>query len=199
MDNEVEVMQVVRVPPSGKLVVQINGQRYKNLSEITSSTLKQRLITAIGELIVFVDGYDVLVDAGVAPPAGAGSPESSQPPSIEARREAFKASQTQQPSNDLSSSNVVNVPEEPITASPSAAEPADQGPELDIVGQIDTLLQKYVAADPSLAGRTIHLAQDPTGGLQIRVDNQVYSDPSEMDENAVRLAIKAALEEWNSN
>lgn len=199
MENEVEVMQVIRVPPSGKLVVQINGQRYDNLSEITSETLKQRLIAAIGELIVFVDGYDVLVDAGVAPPPAISSPESSQPSSIEARREAFKAAQTQNLSNNLSSSDAIIVPTEPITAGTSAAEPADQSPELDIVGQIDTLLQKHVAADPSLAGRSIHLAKDPTGRLQIRVDSHVYSDPSDVEENAIRLAIKAALEEWNRN
>ena len=199
MENEVEVMQVVRVPPSGKLVVQINGQRYGNLSEITSGTQKQRLIAAIGELIVFVDGYDVLVDAGVAPPLSTSFPESSQPSSIEARREAFKAARTPHLSNDMSSNDAINVPTEPITAGSSAAESADQSPELDIVGQIDTLLQKHVALDPSLAGRSIHLAQDPTGGLQIRVDNHIYSDPGEVEENAIRLAIKAALEEWNSN
>jgi hypothetical protein len=199
MENEVEVMQVIRVPPSGKLVVQINGQRYDKLSEITSSTLKQRLITAIGELIVFVDGYDVLVDAGVAPPPVASSSESSQPSSIKARRAAFEASQTQNLSNNLSSRESIVAPTEPIIAGTSTAEPADQSLELDIVGQIDILLQKYVAADPSLAGRSIHLAQDPNGGLQIRVDNQVYSDPGEVNENSIRLAIKGALEEWNSS
>jgi len=199
METEVEVMQVIRVPPSGKLVVQINGQRYDNLSEITSETLKQRLIAAIGELIVFVDGYDVLVDAGVAPPPAISSPESSQPSSIEARRESFKAAQTQNLSNNLSSNDATIVPKEPITAGTSATEPADQSLELDIVGQIDTLLQKHVSADPSLAGRSIHLAKDPTGSLQIRVDSHVYSDPSDVEENAIRLAIKAALEEWNRN
>jgi hypothetical protein len=199
MENEVEVMQVIRVPPSGKLVVQINGQRYANLSEITSLTLKQRLITAIGELIVFVDGYDVLVEAGVAPPPVASSPESSQPSSIKARRAAFKAAQTQNLSNNLSSRDTIMAPTEPITAETSVVEPVDQSLELDIVGQIDILLQKHVAADPSLAGRSIHLAQDPNGGLQIRVDNRIYSDPGEVNEISIRLAIKAALEEWNSN
>ncbi len=199
METEVEVMQVIRVPPAGRLVVQINGQRYDNLSEITSETLKQRLIAAIGELIVFVDGYDVLVDAGVAPPPVPSSPESSQTSSIEARREVFKSTQTQQLSNDVRSSDVSNVSTGPIAAGFATAEHTDQSPELDIVGQIDTLLQKHVAADPSLAGRSIHLAKDPTGRLQIRVDSHVYSDPSDVEENAIRLAIKAALEEWNRN
>ena len=39
MDNEIEVMRVIRVPPMGKLVVEVNGKRYEQLGDVSNAAL----------------------------------------------------------------------------------------------------------------------------------------------------------------
>ena len=51
MRRELEVMRVLRVPPLGKLVVEVDNVRYENLAEITDEKAKRVLLAAIGELI----------------------------------------------------------------------------------------------------------------------------------------------------
>ena len=78
MQNPVVVMRVLRMPPMGKLVVEVNKNRYEKWDEITDENVQRLLLAAIGELIVFADGYENLVAAGVAPPIVATSDESEQ-------------------------------------------------------------------------------------------------------------------------
>ena len=97
MDNEIEVMRILRIPPIGKLGVEVNGHRFERLADIPNAAARQRLMTAIGELIVFTDGYKTLVDAGVAPPLQAEKTTTTRnqdkaSPEVEAQRAAFLAS-----------------------------------------------------------------------------------------------------------
>ncbi|MCB8968108.1 MAG: hypothetical protein R3E31_23810 [Chloroflexota bacterium] len=203
MRNEIEMMRVLRVPPMGKLVIEVGGNRIETLAEISNPKVKQRLLAAIGELIVVAGGYQELVNAGVAAPLAvsqqaAGGGEETAVSSVtdeqrdrflrqlEAQRDAMKGSSKSAPT---------------LTPSPSASLTA-HAPEvtnqLSIVEQIDAMLQKYVAADPELASRSIHLKQNPAGGLRINVDGQYYERPREIDDPKIQIAIKQALKEWES-
>jgi hypothetical protein len=213
MRNPIEVMRVLRVPPLGKLVVEVNGQRYENLSEITEDNLRHRLLAAVGELIVFAGDYKTLVDAGVAPPlAPPGgpltpameqiSPTPAQPTlekqqatflaSLEAQREATKATASAKPRF-----SILRNSQPPLEAKMAGA--SDSAGGLNIVDQIDAILQKHIAADPALAGRSIHLVQDPAGGLRIEVDGHFYQRPREIEEDEIQQVIKQALKEWESS
>ena len=68
MENILEVMRIKRIPPMGKLVIEVGNQRFDRISQIQDEVIKQLVVAAIGELIVFADGYQTLADAGVAPP-----------------------------------------------------------------------------------------------------------------------------------
>jgi hypothetical protein len=68
MRQELEVMRVFRVPPLGKLEIELNGKRYQRLEDIADEAAKRRLLTAVGELVSLVGSYDRLVEFGVAPP-----------------------------------------------------------------------------------------------------------------------------------
>jgi hypothetical protein len=65
------------------------------------------------------------------------------------------------------------------------------------VEHIDAVLQKYVAADPQLVDRDIHLKQSGEG-LRIVIDNHIYERPADIPEKNIQLAIKMALKEWES-
>ncbi len=46
----------------GKLVVEVNKKRYEAMDAVEDESVKRLLMAAIGELIVFTDGYETLVE-----------------------------------------------------------------------------------------------------------------------------------------
>lgn len=187
MRKEIDLMHVLRVPPLGKVVVEIGSNRYLNLDEIPEADARRRVLAAIGDLVVFAGGYQRLVDADVAPPLAAA-----------ARTPAPSLPQTR----DLASPppSVAPVAQPPV----SAPKPTNTGPLIaaatptmtNIAAQIDEILQRQIAEDPVLAKRTIHLKQSSSGGLIIEVDDRSYKRPNEIEDKDVREAIKRALKEW---
>lgn len=187
MRKEIEVMRVLRVPPLGKAVVDLGGNRYMNLAEIPEPEVKRRILAAIGDLLVFAGGYQRLVDADVAPPLVPSTPPPtpvmvqtrdltpSTPPAVE--KEAAPAPRP------------INTGTGPLTETASST-------MVSIASQIDEILQQYIGKDPALAGRSIHLKQASSGGLIIVVDGQAFKRPNEIEEKAVRDVIKYALKEW---
>lgn len=203
MDNEIEVMRVIRVPPMGKLVVEVNGHRFERLADIPNAPLRQRLMAAVGELISFADGYKTLVDAGVAPPLAPAPSRSQQDqekvsPELEARRAAFLSSLERERDAMAAQADLTPEPSHIISAAVKD-EPPVSVQTGGIVDQIDNILQKHIRAEPKLEGRSIHLEQAPAGGLRIKVDNQVYQRPAEIKEKEIQLVIKMALKEWEAS
>lgn len=201
MRDEIEVMRVVRVPPMGKLVVQAGNERLESLLETKNEKIKHRLLAAIGELVAFSGGYQVLVDAGVAPPLAAepAPPEATIEETLNQEQAAFldqlerelKANSTAGvvvDANQLGDVEVENLVSEP--------EPAE--PQLNLVAEIDAILQKHVDANPDLARHSIHLEQPPGDLLRIRVDGKQYEHPNDIEDGNVRQALKQALKEWES-
>ncbi len=200
MDNVLEVMRIKRLPPMGKLVIEVGNQQFDRLSQIQDPVIKQLVVAAVGELVVFADGYQTLADAGVAPPLinHESGGESNQEPSISEREASFHAALEEQRlaalagDMDLSGSN-------PDRASNSTTiDPAQLEDDLDIAGQVDVFLQNQINKDPDLRGRSIHIVGDSSGGLNITVDGVSYSKPTEIAETSVKSAIQLALREWDT-
>ncbi len=182
MQNEIEIMRVLRVPPMGKLVVEVKGNRYEAISELQNPKNRQLLLAAVGELITFAGGYQALVDAGVAAPT-------SPPPqkSLEEQRAEFLAS-------------MENSPQPPTTNRPAKRKvtAVSEPKEVPVVEQIDAILQKQLASNPSLSQHRVHLIGDPNGGIKIDVDGKIYGRPKEIENKEIQLVIKQALKEWES-
>ncbi len=194
MDNEIEVMRVIRVPPRGELVVQVGDRRFKRITEIHDEALGRFLLAAVGELVVFANGYSTLVAAGVAPPLARGPARSDSSAtyaeSVEERQATFIAALEEQRDLELVAAAVVTKEPPP---SPELLEP------LSIVEQINPLVQKHIEADPELKGHVVVLENEPAGGLLIRVDGRVYDRPEKIENIRIRKAIAAALREWDES
>ena len=198
MRRELEVMRVWRVPPLGKLEVEVDGQRYQNLSEITDEKTRRVLLAAIGEMINFAGNYQVLVDAGVAP---ALSQVKVDPPleqqqaeflaRLEQERDVLKG--TPPPKPPLAVLGGVKLSEEAL-----AAQMAARKRPLSVAEQIDEILQKHVAAVPELAERSVHLTQNPAGGILIEVDGKNFGKPADIPEPVIQELIKRAVKEWDA-
>ena len=199
MRRELEVMRIWRVPPLGKLEVEVENRRYQNLSEITDEKARRVILAAIGELIDFAGGYQVLADAGVAPPVG--GPAKEEPPleqqqaaflaRLEQQRDALKAAPPPKP--PLAVLGGVKLTEDTLMAQ----EEVRKRP-LSVAEQIDEILQKHVAADPEMAERSVHLVQNPAGGISIEVDGKRFGKPADIPEPAIQELIKRAVKEWDA-
>ncbi len=203
MRQEIEIMRVLRVPPLGKLVVEVSGQRFQALAEVKHAKAEQRLLAAIGELITFAGGYQVLVDAGVAPPAQPA--KSAPPPPEEAASEAEKLTQRQarflsQLEAQRDALRRQQPPPQPtiLTSPTPAAIPPRLASGATMADQIDAILQKHLAEDPEMAARTIRVRENPAGGLRIEIDGHFYDRPREIPELAIQRLIKKALQEWEA-
>lgn len=183
MQNEIEIMRVLRVPPMGKLVVEVKGNRYEAISELQNPKNRQLLLAAVGELITFAGGYQELIDAGVAAPT---LPPQTQKSLEEQRAEFLTSIETsQQPTT-------VNRPaKRKVTA-------VNEPKEVPVVEQIDAILQKQLASHPSLSQHRVQLIGDPNGGIKIDVDGKIYGRPKEIENKEIQLVIKQALKEWES-
>jgi hypothetical protein len=195
MRRDLEVMRVLRVPPLGKLVVEVNGQRYESLAEINDDKVRRILLAAIGELIDFAGRYDALVEAGVASPQGG----TGQLPSLEQQQEEFLARLEAEREAVLQAqaakSSYRALSEEQIGWTGLPEPPNKQ--DLSVAEQIDLILQKHLLADSEMAKRSIHLVEESVGEIGIEVDGRVYQKPSDIPEPSVQELIKRAVKEWD--
>ena len=200
MNKEINVMQVLRTPPLGKLEVVVSGKRYKSIADMSDGNLKRLILAAVGELVSFSGGYQQLVDAGFAPSLMDAPATAKQTPpqtreqaaflaSLEAETQALREAPPPSPKPSLLNS---------MRSKPKPAPALVEQEAPSIVMQIDAILQKYVQSTPSIADRTIHLEHDSEGGIQIKVDGETYRKPAEIGDPAIQICIKNALKEWNS-
>lgn len=176
MKKEIEVMRVLRQPPLGKLTVEVNQKRVAQLGEISEKTIRHLLLAAIGELIDFAGGYQVLVDAGVAPPLTV-------------------AANTMSVAPPLPPTVPTAVPPRPparITAVPTPN-------TLNIVDEINTILQQKLADDPKLNGRSLKISRAIAGDLRIEADGKSYQRPEELTDEKLKELLRQALAEWEKS
>lgn len=210
MQTEIEVMRVLRVPPLGKLVVQIGNRRHEKLEELPAGAMQQRVMAAIGELIVFAGGYQALVDAGLAPAissitadaaANAAANAGSMADALLAERQAAFLNSLEQKKEETGTPTLPPTPHPrrfPLlgrTAPPPP--PTATTPAMDIAAQINTILQRHLEATPQLAGRRVRLVSGAAGTLQIDVDGRYYENPGQIPDRDVQALIKRALHEWD--
>ena len=216
MDKSIEIMRVLRVPPLGKLVVEVGGKTYTQWSELPEGRARQLVLTAIGELVAFEGGYQKLVDAGVAPPiappAPVGRTEEPLTPAQAAFLESLRGTDKPAPDDPELLVRQLAAQEAPPTAAPSpvpapapvappAAVPPPPPPPTppptaeDPIAQLNQILQKHVATAPELAGQLI-LLEERGGGVQLNVNGTYYAKPSEVPNPLIRLLVKTARQEW---
>jgi len=196
MEREIEVMCIIRVPPRGKLVVQIGDDRYKTLAEVPQAAMQQRILAAIGELITFVDGYQKLVDAGLAPPAA--------PPPARSRKATGELNQQQAEflrSLERGEFTPAESPSPPglLRRPARSAPPPELSKQANIAAQINAILDRLLAENPQFAGKNIKLHAPDGASLQIEVDGRFYQNPNQIDDQAARAIIKRALQEWDKS
>lgn len=200
MKKELQVMNIFRLPPLGKIAIEIGQNRYEAFADIEDPKAQRIIMAAIGELIDFVGGYDVLAKDGFAPML---QHVQKQEQPLEAQQAAFLAN-LEAERDAMKEQNIGRSGSILGGIRPSLPSDHDQLIEqqtkrkLTIVEQIDQIIQGYLQQIPELADRSVHLQQNPLGGLRIRVDDTYYERPGDVEDKRIRLLIKKALKDWES-
>jgi hypothetical protein len=90
----------------------------------------------------------------------------------------------------------VNVPALPLSQVKPVVTPLPAPPTpRSIVQQVDDILQEKLAAQPAPAP-TIHLMEDPRGGVFVWVNSDKFQGIESVTDPAVRMIIRSAVVEW---
>jgi hypothetical protein len=157
---------------SGGWLVEVEGQRYRRLSEIHDDRAATKIMSAIAGLKVF---------AGIEP-AAAAQPAPGPPPAQPAP--ATPADAPPVPSGLA------------VQRARHATFPAPEG---SIIAQIETILQRELERTPDLADRNIHMGTTPEGGLLIEIDHNFYKTPDEIPDQRIRGLVMLAVRAWEKS
>jgi hypothetical protein len=213
----VELLRLLREPQSGQLMIEIAGQRYTRLAEITDKEIGQYVLKLAAQMLAFTNGM-VATEAGIkpisvpkvgtapvppvisAPPVKSPSPASPPPPaSLPPVLPPRPAPVAPMPVRPL-------VPEAPPPAprrglfgrvKSSADEPMLT--PLNLADQINQIAQAKLALSPLAATTRLEIVSDPTGGIQIRVNGIPYSSPDDILQPDIRTLIKDSIKQWEKS
>ncbi len=207
----VELLRLLRNPQSGQLIVEVAGQHYAKLADITDKKIGQYVLQLAAHLLAFTNGV-IVTDAGmksiytpkvtqtprpIAPPqkvqsgASGPAPVPKAPPEVEA---AFLASlHAQSPQPEPKPQNLGFFKRsKPETPPPSV-------PTLNLAEEINDIVQTRLRYSPLTNITLIEITSDPGGGIRIQVNDEFYSSPDDVIDQDARELIKASIKEWEQS
>ncbi|MCR4407299.1 MAG: hypothetical protein NUW24_10315 [Anaerolineae bacterium] len=205
-----EVMRVLRDESSGALVVEVEGQRYRRLTEIRDGRVGRRVLWAIADLLRFAEEVPLETVARtmsaaatpspapqpevapIAPPTPASEVSVKAPPEVEEEflrrlKEGELAAEEREPSKPAGGGFRRRK-----AAKPSSKPAAPR----TFVDEIEDILQEFIRESVVPVDKPAHVHTGPDGALEIDVDGRIYERPDDVPDPIVRGLIKAAVEEW---
>ncbi len=198
------VMRLLR-DQEGRLVVEVEGQRYRHLTEIRDGGVGRQVVAIIQDLIAFA-GPAVAVRPGAQQvasrtptPGGSAEPpaagEGTAPADPEAaaaflRELARQGSPPPKRSRPLLSMDPVPFRRQDMRLWERP------GIRLNLAEEIEAILQRRLLAEPALQDRQVHVTQAPDGTLRIQVDTAFYASPTEVPDPLIRRVLQEAIREW---
>jgi len=213
--GEREIMRVLRDEDTGAIIVEVEGNRYRRLTEIQDGRIGNQILEAIADLIKFTGG----IVRGQWAPASATPvvPTREMPPQPQVVEPASpaRAVAAEPPGSDEEEAFLQRLREGDLQVSqtpPKEAQPGIMGyftrrrtPQAAAEGiraggtfidEIEEILQRMISTAPTPLGQEVHVGTSPEGGLQIQVGTQYFSSADEVPDPTIRGLIKAAVKEW---
>ncbi len=195
--DAIEVFRIYRDLADGALIVEVHGQRYRSLSEITDAQVGRRFLGNVKALAHFARLGDVEIPdewgAESAPPPRGESTAFSQP-----ERQSYSVPPPPPPTS------AARPPESPSLLGGlfgRGAKPTEPEEEIDVrpmAEQIEELLQHRLTASPDLRHRSIHVRSAVDGGVRIEVDGRYYDGVGDVEDEDVREFIQSIIREWEA-
>ena len=177
---------------TGPLELEIKGRAYRRIKDIEDGNLRRAILLAASDLVMF---------AGIAPPAPAREPQPSGVPSSAATRQYAPAKELAEHAL-LAQLEQANLGAEPpkgwiasLTRTLGPRRPSAEPGRL-FVEEIETILQRRLKE----AGVTVevHLRTDGQGIVRVEVDGILYDSPGDVPDMTIRELIRASVGEWEA-
>lgn len=220
----VELLRLLRHPQSGQLIVEIAGQRFAKLADITDKEMGQYILKLAGHLLAFTTGM-IVTEAGVkalpAPKVGetpqpliTPTPVSQLPDPLTGRPRSQPAPKAPayvpQPAPELEAEFLNSLKAKPAVPE---AQPPRRGlfgrskpaqneplvPALNLAGQINDIAHKLLARSPLAATTKLEITSDFSGGIRINVNGHYYASPDEIPHPEVQELIKESIRQWEKS
>ncbi len=191
-----EVMTIYRDVAEGGLVVQVGSSIYRHPLVNADPEFRKRMIGTLREL----DSAprDTRPQPSTTPERAAPPPapvEAAPTPPVIATSEMPPMPPGALP-GDLPKFRMPDKPEQPKRG--RRRPPSEPIPEINIAEAIEAFLQYKLSSNSQFAGRSIHVKPALDAGLAIEVDGRTFEAVSDVDDEAVRGFLQAAIEEWQS-
>jgi hypothetical protein len=211
----VELLRMLRDARSGQLIVEIGGQRYSKLADITSKEIGQYILKLAAHLLAFTNGVilteagmkslpvskvgdlpEPIVDTPAPPPVVKTSPPPAEPqpapakapPEVEASFLASLRSSSLTQASPSTRGGLLGLGRTP--------QPAPTLPPLNLAEEINDIVQARLGYSPLAGSHQVEISSDLNGGIRFKVDGQYYGSLDEIPESAIKDLIKASIKEW---
>jgi len=168
-------LRIGHAPAGGALVIEMDGRRYRRLSDLPSEESGRQVLAMIGELTAFAQGLGV--------PAQTSQPATPAPD--EFLKQLSAAASAPAPLKSYSLLESLRTP---------TPKPAPM--PIGIAGQVEQILQQQLADNPTLRGWSIHIVTAPDGSLQVQVEGQSLHWPDSVPDGPVRDVVQKAIRAW---
>ncbi len=216
-----ELLRLLRDPQSGQMLVQVSGQRYQKLADITDKGVGQFILKVAAHLLAFTNGM-IVTDSGVMslhnPKVGQTPKPVAAPIRIaSASSNSSGAAASIRPAADLSvpkpsseaallNSLAVPPPQSESTLQPLSlfgrvkpTPPPAALPALNLAQEINEIVQTRLKYMPLGQTSKVEVLSGPDGGIKINVNGRFYSSPDEVPDLEVKALIKESIKQWETS
>jgi hypothetical protein len=211
------VLRLLRDRVTGALIVEVEEQRYRKLSEIKDGRIGRQVLQAAADLVRFTEvlqprersatrqpippapsklALKVAPSLEKEPPV----PRTPAPPSVEKEFLESLSDQGQLEEEDTGLSlSPIEFFRRGFASRRAARLEGGTSAPLSFVEEIEGILQRFVRTYPSFVGKEVHVGTGPGGGIRIQVESEFYDTPDDIPDPEIRGIIKAAIQEWEKS
>ena len=191
-----EVLRVLRDNLTGRVVIELGGQRYSSLDDVLDPDLRRALQLTLTDLAAFQG------DLSAGEPARPSQPMPAVQPPPERVEQAAPARPSNPPAPRGMSYEAQSLPRpsmNPFKQMAVLREMSKNPPPatMTITEQIDAVLQEHIRGT-ALVERGIHMRPGPRGDAVFYLDGTSYTGVEELPDEAVRVVVRAAIAEWEA-
>ena len=195
-----EVMRVLRDNLTGRILIELGGQRYATPGEVQDADLRQALQTILADLKVFQTGGASDPIGTMQPPADGSATDTALLP--ENASMALPPRAASAPASRATTNEPPPLPKPTMNPFKQMAVLREMAkipptPTMTIAEQIDAVLQDHIEGTP-LKERGIRMRPGPRGDAIFDLDGASYTGVEELPDEDVRGVVRAAIAEWES-
>lgn len=194
-----EVLRVLRDRLTGRVLLEMKGQRYTQLSQVTESEVRRALLLTLRDLQEFagLSGLAAGSAPASAPPPPAPDPPPPSPPAADAESVLRQLNAAPLP-RTADAHTPLKLPSMNIFRQMAQAREVSAreiAPIKSVAQQIDDVLQHLILGTP-FARQNLHVTSDAAGNVVFEVGADLYRSVEEVPDRNIQVVFQEAIRRW---